>query len=113
MGPLLTAFMLTAEPWPVPFWVYTAMTAACFVAATLFLRETYYDRRIPASEQPPKGNRFEQVVGIAQFRSRSLRNSLLQAVWRCASVLLKPTVFLTCVYYALVRFNLAYTGTSS
>ncbi|ERS98813.1 Major Facilitator Superfamily protein [Sporothrix schenckii 1099-18] len=101
MGPLLTAFMLTAKPWPVPFWVYTAMTAACFVATTLFLRETYYDRRIAAADQPPPGRRFEQVIGIAQFRSRHLRNSFGQAVWRTISVLLKPTVFLTCFYYML------------
>ncbi|OAA65363.1 Major facilitator superfamily domain, general substrate transporter [Niveomyces insectorum RCEF 264] len=93
MGPLLTAFMLTAKPWPVPFWVYTAMTASCFVAATLFLRETYYDRRIPASEQPPTGNRVQQVLGISQFRSRHLRNTFGQALWRCLSVVLKPTTF--------------------
>ncbi|CAK7210190.1 hypothetical protein SBRCBS47491_000693 [Sporothrix bragantina] len=101
MGPLLTAFMLTAEPWPVPFWVYTAMTAACFVSATLFLRETYYDRRIAVADQPAKGNRIQQIVGISQFRSRHLRNSFGQAVWRTVSVILKPTVFLVCVYYML------------
>src|SRR5262245_53619675 len=27
MGPLLAAFMLTTQQWPVPFWVYTAETA--------------------------------------------------------------------------------------
>ena len=101
MGPLLTAFMLTAEPWPVPFWVYTAMTAACFVSTTLFLRETYYDRRIAAADQPARGSRIQQIVGIAQFRSRHLRNSFGQAVWRTVSVILKPTVFLVCVYYVL------------
>ena len=99
MGPLLTAFMLTAEPWPVPFWVYTAMTAACFVATALLLPETYYDRRIPPAQQPPRGSRVAQVLGVAQFRSRGLRNSFRQAVWRTVSVILKPTVLLVCLYF--------------
>ncbi len=53
MGPLLAAFMLDTQPWPVPFWVTTALTASCLVLVILFLEETYYDRSIPAAEQPP------------------------------------------------------------
>lgn len=102
MGPLLAAFMMTTQSWPIPFWVYTAETGLCLILISLFLRETYYDRRIPAAEQPSVGNRVESVLGIAQFRSRHLRNSFLQAVWRCVSVLLKPTMLLANFYYMLV-----------
>lgn len=105
MGPLLAAFMLTTKRWPVPFWVYTALTAASFVLVTLFLRETYYDRRIPQSEQPSLGSRAAQLTGVAQFRSRHLRNTFGQAVWRTVSVVLKPNIFLTCFYYVLVSSN--------
>ena len=103
MGPLLAAFMLDTQPWPVPFWVYTAETAACLILIIFFLEETYYDRAIPAAEQPPLGSRVGRLVGVVQWRSRHLRNSLPQACWRVASVLLKPTIFLSCIYYMMVR----------
>jgi small-conductance mechanosensitive channel len=80
------------------------MTASAWILIIFFLRETYYDRRIPAAEQPPMGSRFAELVGLSQWKSRHLRNSLAQACWRTISVVLKPTVFLTCVYYALVSF---------
>ena len=103
MGPLLAAFMLDTQPWPVPFWVYTAETAACLILIIFFLEETYYDRAIPAAEQPPLGSRVGRLVGVVQWRSRHLLNSLPQACWRVASVLLKPTIFLSCIYYMMVR----------
>lgn len=102
MGPLLAAFITAFKPWPTPFWVYTAETALCLVLTTLCVEETYYDRRIPPSEQPPRGNHITRLLGVAQFKSRKLRNSFGQAVWRCISVVLKPTVFLASLYYVLV-----------
>ena len=103
MGPLLAAFITAFKPWPDPFWVYTAETGLCLILTVIFVDETYYDRRIPASEQPPRGNHITRLLGIAQFKSRRFRNSFAQAIWRCVSVLLKPTVFLACLYYVLVR----------
>ncbi len=94
MGPLLAAFMLTTQPWPAPFWLFTALAATSLVLVTLFLRETYYDRRIPAADQPSLGSRIAQLTGLAQFRSRHLRNTFPQAVLRTVLVLMKPSIFL-------------------
>ena len=101
MGPLLAAFITAFKPWPTPFWVYTAETALCLVLTILLLDETYYDRRIPQSEQPSRGGHIGRLIGVAQFRSRKLRNSFPAACWRCISVLLKPVVLLICFYYIL------------
>lgn len=103
LGPLLGAFMTETKPWPTPFWVFTALSALALILTVLFVQETYYDRSIPADEQPPRGSRVARLTGIAQWRSRHLRNSLGQAVWRVVSVILKPTVFLANLYYMLVR----------
>lgn len=103
MGPLLAAFETNTQPWPTAFWVYFAMTALGLVLSVALLRETYYDRSLPADEQPSLGNRLSSVTGLAQWKSRHLRNSPGQACWRVISVVLKPTVFLACVYYLLVR----------
>lgn len=101
MGPLLAAFQIAFKPWPTPFWVYTAENAMVLLLTVLIVDETYYDRRIPAAEQPARGSRVARLLGIAQFRSRHLRNSFGQACLRVVKVLLKPTVFLATVYYLL------------
>lgn len=101
MGPLLAAFMTAFKPWPTPFWVYTAETGVVLLLTMFLVDETYYDRRIPATEQPELGSRFSRLLGISQFRSRRLRNSFPQACMRVVKVILKPTVLLTSVYYLL------------
>jgi hypothetical protein len=93
--------MLTTQDWPIPFWVYFAETAACLILTILFVQETYYDRSIPAAEQPPQGSRIGRLTGASQWKSRHLRNTFAQSAWRPFSVLLKPTVFLTAFYYCL------------
>lgn len=101
MGPLLGAFETATKPWPTPFWVYFAMTAIGLILTTLFLRETYYDRTIPQSEQPSLGNRFTSSIGIPQWKSRHLRNTARQAAMRVVSVIMKPIVLLVCIFYML------------
>lgn len=101
LGPLLAAFMIASKPWPVPFWVYTAETVLALVLTILFVEETFYDRRITPSAQPSSGTRVSRLLGISQYRSRHLRNSLIQAFSRIFIVIAKPTVFLACLYYLL------------
>ncbi|KAL1841801.1 hypothetical protein VTJ49DRAFT_6554 [Mycothermus thermophilus] len=100
MGPLLTAFMTETQRWPVPFWVFFAMNVLGLALVICFLDETYYDRAIPADEQPARGSRLARLTGAAQWKSRHLRNTFGQACWRTVSVLLKPIVALSCVFYA-------------
>jgi hypothetical protein len=102
LGPLLAAFQVETKPWPTPFWVFTALSALALILAVLFVQETYYDRRIPENEQPPKGSRIASLTGVAQWRSRHLRNSLGQTVWRVISVILKPSNILANLFYLLV-----------
>jgi hypothetical protein len=106
MGPLLAAFMMATQRWSVPFWVFTAESALCLTLIVCFLEETYYDRRIAAVDQPQKGNRIQRLVGIAQWRSRHLRNTFGQAMWRVFSVLLKPSILLSNIYYLLVSISM-------
>lgn len=102
MGPLLAAFQTETKPWPTPFWVNFAMTALGMILTALFLKETFYDRTIPAEQQPSLGNRLTSSIGIAQWRSRHLRNTAGQAARRVISVIMKPIVLLVCIFYMLV-----------
>ncbi|KAH7014229.1 major facilitator superfamily domain-containing protein [Microdochium trichocladiopsis] len=100
-GPLIAAFILTTEPWPIAFWVYFVMTALALFATALFVEETYYDRRIPVADQPARGSRIAQVTGIAQFRSRHLRATIGEAFMRSVRTITRPTLLLCCFYYML------------
>ncbi|KAI0021778.1 major facilitator superfamily domain-containing protein [Xylariomycetidae sp. FL0641] len=99
LGPLLAAFQIAYKPWPTPFWVYTAETALALVLTMLFVRETFYDRRIPPAAQPDKGSPLTSLLGIAQWKSRSTRNTFLQACARPFKALVKPTVMISSLYY--------------
>ncbi|KAF4448535.1 hypothetical protein F53441_8064 [Fusarium austroafricanum] len=101
MGPLLSAFMIATLSWPIPFWVYFVETTLALILTILFVEETYYDRRITAENQPPRGSRVANLFGFAQYRSRHLRNSFGQACMRPFRVIIKPTVFLSWLYYLL------------
>ncbi|KAK0613214.1 major facilitator superfamily domain-containing protein [Immersiella caudata] len=99
-GPLLTAFMLDSQKWPIPFWVYFAMNVLALFLVIGWLQETYYDRTIPVADQPARGSRIGRLIGTAQFKSRHLRNTFKQACWRTVSVLIKPIILISCFFYA-------------
>ncbi|KAK3312031.1 major facilitator superfamily domain-containing protein [Apodospora peruviana] len=101
VGPLFSSFIVETKHWSVAFWVYFAMSALALGLITFGLQETYYDRTIPATEQPPSGSRGSRLVGVSQWKSRHLRNTIGQACWRTVQVVLKPTVFITCLFYIL------------
>ncbi|KAL8632435.1 hypothetical protein Q9189_001810 [Teloschistes chrysophthalmus] len=99
MGPLLGAFMLTQLKWQWPFWILTILTGLCMFTIAFFVDETYYDRRLPMEKQPPRRSRVLRVIGIEQWRSRHLRNTFWEAMMRPVQVILKPTVFISFVYF--------------
>ncbi|OQU99449.1 hypothetical protein CLAIMM_05080 [Cladophialophora immunda] len=98
MGPMLGAFMLTTQRWPVPYWVLSSITGLCLVLVIVFGEETYYDRRLKVEEQPAKRSRLLRLVGVEQFRSRRLRNTVRETIRRPARVLILPTVFISVIY---------------
>lgn len=100
-GPLFAAFIISMQKWQWAFRVYTIETGLCLIAIILFVDETYYDRRILPESQPPRGSRMMNMIGVSQWRSRSLRNSFPQAVSRPFIVLSKLPVFLTSFYYLI------------
>ncbi|KAJ5756898.1 uncharacterized protein N7511_007080 [Penicillium nucicola] len=101
-GPLLASFITISLSWRWPFWIYTIMTGLALLGVVLFGEETYYDRRIPASDQPVPQSRWLRLIGVEQWRSRSQRNSLRQAVSRSFVVLRKPIIILTNFYYLCI-----------
>jgi MFS family permease len=104
-GPLLTAFITATQIWQWAFGVYTIMTGLCLLAQILFGEETYYNRKVPMEERPGRipgfSGKMKRLIGIEQWRTRKQRSTFGQAVMRPVLVLIKPTVFLSTVYYLL------------
>ena len=104
-GPLITAFISATQKWQWAFGVYTIMTGLCLIAQISFGEETYFNRKIPANERPRRtpgvGGKISRLIGTEQWRSRGQRSTFYQALMRPFLVLMKPTVFLSTVYYLL------------
>ncbi|PMD42275.1 MFS general substrate transporter [Hyaloscypha variabilis F] len=99
LGPLFTAFILNVTKWNWGFWLLTMLTGLCLILITLFVDETFYNRRISAAQQPVRKSRWLRLVGIEQWKSRKQRSTLWQAFVRPWKVLAKPTVLLSMTYY--------------
>jgi hypothetical protein len=71
----------------------------------IWAEETYFNRKIPVAKRPVRTPGFkgkvQRLVGIEQWRTRDQRSTFGQAVMRPVRVLLKPTVFISTLYYLL------------
>lgn len=75
------------------------LTGLCLICIVLFVDETYYNRRIPASERPVPKSRLMRLIGVEQWKSRNQRSTFYQAFMRPWQVIVKPTVLLSMTYY--------------
>lgn len=102
LGPLFSAFIITTQKWIWPFWLLACLTGTSLILTILFVPETYYNRRVDPLQKPANGNRILTLIGVHQRRVDLLApNTIMDTVLRPAKVLIKPTVFLSCVYYLL------------
>lgn len=102
-GPLISAAVLSANPEDVKLWhwafgQFAILSGVAFIGLIFFADETHYNRTVPMHLQPERGNRFARMTGIGRPKNDTFY-SLKEAFLRTFSVLLKPTVLLTCVAY--------------
>lgn len=102
LGPLATAFIISKYDWNWAFWLSTLLHGLCLIAIVLIVEETYYDRRIPEQQQPPRKSRIMRLIGIEQWKSRHQRNSFIGAISRPALAICKPVVLISTVYYVFI-----------
>jgi len=56
------------------------------------------NRKIPASQQPRRGNKFARMTGIGRPRPKTTF-TLVEAVARMLTTIIKIPVFLMCISY--------------
>ncbi|KAK7409178.1 hypothetical protein QQX98_008671 [Neonectria punicea] len=106
-GPLIGNFVLGGtNSWENVFWVCVAVCGIDMILIVTFLDETWYNRDIASSDQPPRGQnllaRLSRVIGIWELRHHRLYyETVYDSFRRYIQTLLKPPVFLVLVAYLL------------
>ena len=100
-GPLFAAFIITTQEWQWAFGVYTIETGICLLAIIFLVDETYYDRRIPQSQQPARRSHLMRLIGVEQWKTRSMRNTFSEAISRPFRIFIRLPVLIILFYYIL------------
>ncbi|KAF7595529.1 hypothetical protein BBP40_005564 [Aspergillus hancockii] len=101
LGPMFAAFITNTQIWQWAFGVYSIETGLCLIAIVLFVEETYYDRKTNQPELIPNGPRWKRILGIQQWQTGYIINTPKDAVMRPVTMILKPVVLLSTIYYML------------
>ncbi|KAH6989000.1 major facilitator superfamily domain-containing protein [Ilyonectria sp. MPI-CAGE-AT-0026] len=106
-GPLVGNFVLGGTgSWENVFWVCVGVCGLDMILIFSFLDETWYNRDIPSSDQPPRGHtvlaRLSRVIGIWELQHHRLYyETAYDSFKRYIQTLLKPPVFLILSAYLL------------
>ncbi|KAE8355461.1 major facilitator superfamily domain-containing protein [Aspergillus coremiiformis] len=101
LGPMFTAFIIHVSTWQWAFGLYSIETGLCLIAIILFVEETYYDRRTSQLELIPHAPRWKRLLGIQQWQTGYIINTPTDAILRPITVIRKPVVYLSTLYYML------------
>jgi MFS family permease len=99
-GPLFANFILAGTgSWRAVFWLTFAIGCLAVVSMLLFLDETWYQRDIPMSRQPPRGARLLRLIGVWQVKyHRGYFGTVYEGVHRVFAVFLKPIMPMIMLY---------------
>ena len=118
-SPLLGNFIMgTVGDWRVIFWLVVAWSGFLLCMILVFGDETFYNRAVPTSEQPPRPsgyyNRFLRIIGVWQFRHhKGYFATVFSSYRRLLDVFLKPIIPIMMFFYAGVFMWLIGINTSS
>lgn len=84
--------------WRPVLWMVVAIECFNLVLILLFADETFYDRAIPAEDQPCRNTRLSRLLGIWQIRNHSYYWTIKAAFKRLWNVAKQPVVVLISIY---------------
>ncbi|KAG8526412.1 uncharacterized protein KY384_000005 [Bacidia gigantensis] len=101
LGPVIGG-LLDSLIWRWPLGLYAVVTIFEWLGVVIVGRETWYYRGNDQDEQQRLlKSRSLQLIGVAQWRSRKLRPSLLQAFMRSFKTIANPIILMVNVYYCI------------
>lgn len=108
MSPMFANFIIgKTGNWHTIFWVTLAWAGLLICLILAFGDESYYNRSVPADQQPPRGkghlNRLLRVTGVWQIQNHhGYFATVLSSYVRLVTVFLKPVIMLSMLFYAAI-----------
>ena len=108
LGPLLGNIIIgQTGNWHTIFWCVSAWSSMLICMILVFGDESYYNRAVPADQQPPRKRgqlqRLKRVFGTWQLQHhKGYFCTVLSSYIRLVAVFLKPIIPLTMIFYAAI-----------
>ncbi|KAH7016731.1 major facilitator superfamily domain-containing protein [Ilyonectria destructans] len=106
LGPCLANFVISGtHHWPDIFWMCSGVVGVQLILVLAFVDETWYNRDLPDSEQPPRQSgivgRLMRLTGIWQIQHSNYFPDAVPVCKRFFATITKPSFALICLSYFL------------
>lgn len=102
LGPFMASFVVWGLTWRWVYWIYTILNYVGLLLIILFADETFFDRRLPANQQPAWRSRPLRLVGVEKHGTYKV----VESCCRPFVAIFKLPVLMITVFYFL---NFAWT----
>ncbi|OTA25067.1 hypothetical protein BTJ68_10721 [Hortaea werneckii EXF-2000] len=102
LGPFMASFVVWGLTWRWVYWIYAILNYVGLLLIILFADETFFDRRLPANQQPAWRSRPLRLVGVERHGTYNM----IESCCRPFVAIFKLPVLIITVFYFL---NFAWT----
>ncbi|KAI7437025.1 MFS general substrate transporter [Hortaea werneckii] len=102
LGPFMASFVVWRLTWRWVYWIYAILNYVGLLLIMLFADETFFDRRLPANQQPAWRSRPLRLVGVERHGTYKV----VESCCRPFVAIFKLPVLMITVFYFL---NFAWT----
>ncbi|KAI7331965.1 MFS general substrate transporter [Hortaea werneckii] len=102
LGPFMASFVVWGLTWRWVYWIYAILNYVGLLLIILFADETFFDRRLPANQQPAWRSRPLRLVGVERHGTYNV----IESCCRPFLAIFKLPVLIITVFYFL---NFAWT----
>ncbi|KAI7466622.1 MFS general substrate transporter [Hortaea werneckii] len=102
LGPFMASFVVWGLTWRWVYWIYAILNYVGLLLIILFADETFFDRRLPANQQPAWRSRPLRLVGVERHGTYNV----IESCCRPFVAIFKLPVLIITVFYFL---NFAWT----
>jgi MFS family permease len=101
LGPFIACWIVGHTSWRWAYWSLAILNAVAWILIVTCMDETFYPRHLPPGQTPVRRSRILRVLGIEQWKTGLIPNTLFQAGMRSWTAITKLPVFLSFIYYFL------------
>ncbi|RMY69094.1 hypothetical protein D0863_06682 [Hortaea werneckii] len=101
LGPFMASFVVWGLTWRWVYWIYAILNYVGLLLIILFADETFFDRRLPANQQPAWRSRPMRLVGVERHGTYNV----IESCCRPFVAIFKLPVLIITVFYIELRMD--------